>query len=88
MFALFANVNGEDATADDCAAYAEYIGDPDYPVFADPGAATITAATPLTADVHPELCVIGPDMVLLECYSGHGKIDSGLDLVRDHAGLK
>ena len=42
----------------------------------------------MTAVVHPELCVIGPDMSLIECFSGHNKLESGFDAVREHAGSR
>jgi hypothetical protein len=54
-------------------------------VFAD-GNGVIAGATPMTNEAHPELCVIAPDMTILSCDSGHGTIESGLDVIREHAG--
>jgi len=88
MFALYAGASGGPATADDCEWYAEYIGNPNFPVFADAGGSTIAAATPMTATTHPELCVIGPDMSLIACFSGHNKLDAGFSAIREHVGSK
>jgi len=88
MFALYAGASGDNATEEDCAWYADYIGNPDFPVFADAGGATIAAATPMTAEQHPELCVIGPNMELLECFSGHNKVEDGFSTIRAHVGSK
>lgn len=86
LFALYAGGSGNPATARDCEAYAETIGSPDFPVFAD-GERIIAGATPMTQKVHPELCAFAPDMTIIKCYSGHGSYERALNQIMDHAGL-
>ncbi len=86
MFALYAGFTGSAATGEDCADYADYIGDPDFPVFAD-GEGILVGATPMTGYSHPEVCALGPDMTILGCWAGHGTIDSAFDAIREHAGI-
>ena len=86
MFALYAGFTGYDATAEDCADYAEYIGDPAFPVFAD-GDRLLHEVTPMDGRTHPELCAVGPGMTILGCWSGHGSIEPALAAVREHAGI-
>ncbi len=87
IFAMYSSASGEDATAEDCEAFADHIG-AEFPVFADPGGVTISAATPMTTSTHPELCVITPDMELLQCFNGHRNIEPSLAQVRAHAGIE
>ena len=86
MFVLFAGVLGYEATEQDSAEYAEHIGDPDFPVFAD-GDKLLHDVTPMNGESHPEVCAIGPDMKILECWSGHGSVQTALDKIRETAGL-
>ena len=86
MFALYAGFTGYPATAEDCSDYADYIGDPAFPVFADADK-LLQDVTPMDGRSHPELCAIGPDMTILGCWSGHGSIETALDEVRATAGL-
>ncbi len=86
LFALYAGGSGSPATAADCEAYAETIGTPSFPVFAD-GKFTIVNATPMTQAVHPEICAFAPDMTIINCYTVHGNYADALDAIREHAGL-
>ena len=49
MFVLFAGVLGYEATEQDSAEYAEHIGDPDFPVFAD-GDKLLYDVTPMNGE--------------------------------------
>jgi hypothetical protein len=84
MFALFAGASGGPATADDAESYAAYIGNPNFPIFADANN-VIVDATPMTQESYPEVCVIAPDMSLVQCYAGHGFVEAALDDVKAHA---
>ena len=86
LFALYEGGSGAPATADDCEAYAEVIGDPDFPVFADDGG-LIPATTPMQLNTHPQMCAISPEFEIIGCEMGHGKYDDSLDAIRAHAGL-
>ncbi len=86
LFALYEGGAGGPATADDCAAYAEDMGSPDFPVFAD-GDKQIAEHTPMTQERHPEMCALTPDMSIISCHVGHGAYVDALDAIRDHAGL-
>lgn len=86
MFVIYAGFTGYDATDEDCASYAEHIGSPDFPVFAD-GDRLLHEVTPMNGETHPEICAIGPDMTILDCWSGHGSVDTALTLIRETAGL-
>jgi hypothetical protein len=86
LFAIFQGASGNDATEDDCESYAETIGDPEFPVFAD-GDTLIADATPMTAQQIPEYCGIAPDMTIISCDSGHGGYQDILDDIKSHAGL-
>ena len=74
------------ATAEDVENYARYIGDPDFPVFAD-GEGIIKGSTPLTQTQRPEVCALSPEMAIIDCAAGHGTEENMLDAIRDHAGL-
>ena len=86
MFVIFAGFQGYEATGEDCADFAEHIGDPDFPVLAD-GEKLLFDLTPMNPASHPHVCAIGPDMKILECWTGHGEIQTALDKVRETAGL-
>ena len=63
------------------------LGITDFPVLAD-GSETFKALTPMTQEVHPEMCALTPDMKILSCYSGHGSgVEAALQDIRDHAGI-
>lgn len=66
--------------------YAEAIGSPEFPVFAD-GTGALMGATPMTQRVHPELCGLTPSLEIMDCYSGHKAYLSALQDIRVHAGL-
>jgi hypothetical protein len=83
---LYEGNSGNPAVKEDCEAYAETIGSPSFPVFAD-GSYAITAATPMTNITHPEMCALTPEMEIISCYSGHGSYENALDDIRAHAGL-
>ena len=86
LFALYEGGSGNPATAEDVEAYAEIIGDPSFPVFAD-GSQTIVDSTPMTQNTHPEMCALTPDMALIACDDGHNGYRDMLDAIREHAGL-
>ena len=86
LFALYEGGSGNPATPADVKAYATQLGITQFPVMAD-GTMTLVGATPMTQAVHPELCVIGPDMMILHCVSGHGQLDALFSVVKAHAGL-
>jgi len=41
----------------------------------------------MTQENNPELCALAPDMTIVDCTWGHGKIEEMLDNIRAHAGL-
>ncbi len=86
LFAIYDGGSGGPATERDCEAYAETIGSPSFPVFAD-GERLVSEVTPITHQVHPEMCAIAPDMTIIKCFSGHGGHELALTQIRDHAGL-
>jgi hypothetical protein len=86
IFALYEGGSGQPAKAADSEAYAETVGAKKFPVFAD-GKEKFADATPIDFTTHPYLCAISPEMVILECFSGHGTTDAALDAVRADAGI-
>jgi len=86
MFALYEGGSGNPATANDCAGYADTIGNPSFPVFAD-GSFQIVGTTPMTQLSHPELCALSPEMEILSCHVGHNSYMDALDTIRSDAGL-
>ena len=86
LFALYEGASGRPATVDDIVAYHERIGSPSFPMFAD-GNDILANASPLTLQVHPEMCALTPDFEFIECFSGHGGHNRALDAIREHAGL-
>ena len=81
-------MSGEPVTAEDVEYYADYIGNPRFPIFADAGGETLSAATPMTAEQYPELCIISPDMELIDCVAGHEQLDHSFSVIREHAGSR
>lgn len=86
IFALYEGGSGNPATAEDCAAYAEYIGSPSFPVMSD-GLERVADVTPMTLTWHPEMCAIAPDMTILGCHEGHGTYEDAFNDIRAHAGI-
>ena len=86
LFSIYEGGSGNPATANDCAAYAQTIGNPSFPVFAD-GTGVLAGATPMTQKTHPELCALSPELEILSCYSGHMAYLSALDDIKAHAGF-
>ena len=86
IFALYEGGDEGPATAEDCAAYAEYIGNPTFPVMSD-GLKRTVDVTPMTLDNHPEMCALAPDMTILGCHTGHGSYEGAMDDIRAHAGI-
>ena len=83
---LYEGGSGGAATEYDCADYAEEIGNPDFPVFAD-GTEKMANATPMTTNTHPEVCGLAPDMTIISCHASHGGYERALDDIKEHAGL-
>ena len=68
-------------------AYSQEVGiGQSFPVLADNNYAFGTN-TPMTNNVHPEMCAVSPQMRIIGCYSGHGSHFDAMDAVRTHAGL-
>ncbi len=86
LFALYEGGAGNPATPLDAEVYAQQVGISQFPVMAD-GAHTLANATPMTQLVHPEQCIIGPDMTILHCTSGHNQVPALFDIIKQHAGL-
>ena len=86
LFALYEGGSGNPATAADVKAYASQVGISGFPVMAD-GSFTLAGATPMTQQTHPEQCILGPDMRILHCTSGHQRIPDLLDIIKQDAEL-
>lgn len=86
LFALYEGGSGAPADEDDAAAYAEVIGDPKFPIFAD-GEGKFADTLPLDPTMHPQVCALTDAFEILSCYVGHGTYEDALDDIRDHAGL-
>ena len=90
IFALYAGTSGAPATTVDCTAYANqlltkgWVTTSDLPILAD-GTHTLATITPMTQATHPELCALTPELSIISCYAGHGKIDYALEDIRAHA---
>jgi len=61
------------------ARYADAIGSPTFPVTADPLAAVVDDS-PWDGSVLPGKCVLSPEMVMLDCYTGDDDA-AALDLI-------
>jgi hypothetical protein len=90
LFAIYRDFVGSAADADDCAEYAEEIGNPSFPVFAD-GATNFSSsqiynATPVEI-AHPVACALAPNMEIIACAEGHGVVEPLLEEIKTHAGL-
>ena len=86
IFVLSEGASGDPAVAEDGIAYAERIGHPNFPVLAG-GDGVIVEATPMTQEVHPELCALTPELEIIECFTGHSGSDAALDAIK-HAGIQ
>jgi hypothetical protein len=92
MFALYEGTSGNPAQAVDCTAYSNQLlskgwtNTTELPIFAD-GTRTLANITPMTQNAHPELCALTPELAIISCYAGHGKIENALQDIRVHAGL-
>lgn len=84
LFALYEGGAGDPATPLDAQVYAQQVGISQFPVMAD-GNFTLANATPMTQLVHPELCLLGPDMTILHCTSGHNQVQGMFDIIKQHA---
>ncbi len=86
LFAIYEGGSGAPADADDCEDYADYIGNPKFPVFAD-GNGKIAAHTPIDQTMNPQMCALSDEFEILGCLEGHGAYEEALDEIRNHAGL-
>ena len=86
IYALYEGGSGMPATVNDCASWADAIGDPNFPILAD-NTEKIAGATPLTQMTHPEMCALSPELEIISCYSGHGSHQNCFNDIRAHAGL-
>jgi len=86
MVALFQGATGGEPTPDEADEYAEVLGvKRRIPVLADTKVRTIER-TPYDGGSLPGLCVLSPEMVMLECYDGHGEYEKALDFIEADAG--
>ena len=83
MIILFENTTYDAPTPEDATDYHEEIGSPSYPVFADTAEALFDAV-PYDGSSLPGICLVTPEMELLECTSGHG-MEQFLETIQDHA---
>ena len=81
---LFQGISGG-PTATEAEQYAEYIGAEDYIVGSDV-AEEVLDNTPYDGQSLPGKCVLSPDMVMLECESGHGN-EEMFEAIKADAGL-
>ena len=86
LFALYEGASGNPATPEDCANYADVIGNPSFPVMADQLHRAMDV-TPMDLIAHPEMCALAPDMTILGCYTGHGTYEQAFEDIRRHAGI-
>ena len=86
LFALYEGGSGNPATEADAQAYATQLNITQFPVMAD-GSFLLPNATPMQANVHPQTCILGPDMTILHCVKGHNAVPGLLDTIKTHAGL-
>ena len=87
LFVLYEGSSyGVPAVKQDVELYAEVIDYPNFPIMAD-GNGLVAGATPLTNEVHPEMCAVSPEFEIIKCYSGHGGYEDALQDIRNHAGL-
>lgn len=87
IFVLSEGASGNPAVAEDVIAYADRIGNPSFPVLAG-GDGAIVDATPMTQEVHPEICAFTPELEIIECFTGHGGSDDALDAIKTYAGIE
>ena len=85
IFALYEGASGNPAITEDVIAYNERIGNPSFPILAD-GSNAIAGATPMTQEVHPEMCGFTPEMEIISCHRGHGGYELALQDIVEHAG--
>lgn len=71
LIALFEDDYGSAPEGSLAATYHAALGSPSFPVLADTERATLRA-TPHDGSVVPAKCSLTPEMVLLDCVTGHG----------------
>ena len=86
LLVLYESPSGYPAVPEDSISYADRIGNPNFPVFAD-GEKIVVNATPLTNYSRPEMCILSPEMEIVECYSGYDGYENALEGLKIHAGL-
>lgn len=86
MIALYEGGSGAPADKNDAEAYADVLGKPRFPVFAD-GDGKIADVTPMDQQTHPQMCSLSPEYEILGCHEGHGAYEDAFDDIRAHAGL-
>lgn len=85
VIVLFQDKNGRLPDAQAAVRYSETVSAEGFPVLADPEAAVLQA-TPWDGTSLPGLCVLSPDMVMVECTDGAGKLEDLAALVVEEAG--
>ena len=81
MIVLFSGITGDPAKPQDAIDYAEVVGDPEIPVFADP-AQDILANTPYDGKALPGKCLLSPSMEIVSCWTGHDNDEEAWEIVR------
>lgn len=90
IFALYEGTSGAPAQQIDTLPYANqllsrgWVTTTDLPVLAD-GTRTLASITPMTQSTHPELCSLTPELVIINCYYGHGSIHDAHEDILLHA---
>lgn len=82
MLILFQDNSGGPPDPDVAPSYAEALGNPDFAVLADTSAAIIDA-TPYQGTTLPGKCVLGPQMEILDCYTGD-EDESAFETILEH----
>ena len=80
---LFQNSAGSQLTGQDAKDYAADLGNPSHPVLADPSE-QVLEFTDYDGSVLPGMCVLSPQMEMLECIEGR-EHDELFDVIRAHA---
>jgi hypothetical protein len=84
LLVLFQDTLGGLPDARVAADYSAAADEPSYPILADL-TASVLEATPYEGHALPGKCILGPDLVLLDCRSGGDEDDWAFELIEAHA---
>jgi hypothetical protein len=87
MILLSEDTSGNAPNGNDASGYAEEVNAETVPVLAS-GDQGVLTATPWTGSPLPGKCLISPDMVMLDCYSGHGDDADAFDTIMELEALE